>query len=335
MNDERCKPRGRSWFISSFIVHRSSLVGYHRVVLDRLRAAQRIAFVFSGGSSRCAFQVGVVERLTALGIRASLTIGVSAGSWNAAIVAARAEHRIRFFWKSFMRMPAYDVRNLFRAHHSPWRYAEMHRRNFGRFIDKRLHEPDALPCLVSVTRLRDRANVILAAGDVDDPLDLLLATNYLPPFYTHAPRIGGERYGDGGVTDNAPYEAALAAGCDAVVLITMKGESEGGIYKSTRDIDHEIPPELRDRVVVIRPRHRLPYGFVERRWGKLSQLVALGDLRAREILLGERHPETDIRATGESPSVKIVRMLRKLRVGHDRRHAVDAVADQRQEGEAR
>jgi len=303
------------------------------VTLELLRSSRRIGFVFSGGSSRCAFQVGAVERLSALGIRAAVTVGVSAGSWNAAIVAARSEDRIRYFWKSFMRMPAFDVRNLFRAHHSPWRYAEMHRRNFGRFIDKRLHDRDALPCLVSVTRLRDKANAILAAADVDDPLELLLATNYLPPFYTHAPRIQGERYGDGGVTDNAPYEAAFAAGCDAVVLITMKGESEGGIYKSTRDVDHVIPPALRERVVVIRPRHRLPFSFTERRWEKLSELITLGDLRTRELLLGERHPETDVRATGESPTVKVVRALRKLRVGDDRRRPADAFADQREERE--
>ena len=54
----------------------------------------------------------------------------------------------------------------------------------------------------------------------------------MPPFYTHAPRIGGERYGDGGLTDNVPYEKAFAEGCDAVVLVTMKGESEGGLYRN-------------------------------------------------------------------------------------------------------
>ncbi len=280
--------------------------------LDTLRSARKIAFVFSGGSSRCAFQVGVVGRLSALGIRASMCIGVSAGAWNAAIVAARAEHRIRYFWKSFMRMPGVDLRNLL-VEQSPWRYAEMHRRNFARFIGDRLHAPDALPCLVSVTRLRDRLGMLIAATEVEQPIDLMLAANFLPPFYTRSPLVLGERYGDGGVTDNAPYEAAFERGCDAVVLVTMKGESEGGIYKSTRDVDHEIPPSLRDRVVVIRPRHRLPYGFVERRWSSLSGLITLGDLRAREVLLGERHAETDLRATGESPTVRLLRLWRRVR----------------------
>ncbi|MFP5246916.1 MAG: hypothetical protein ACLGH0_09495, partial [Thermoanaerobaculia bacterium] len=192
---------------------------------------------------------------------------------------------------------------------------QMHRRNFARFIGDRLHADDALPCFVSVTRLRDRQGMLVAAKDVEQPIELLLAANFLPPFYTRAPRIHGERCGDGGVTDNAPYELAFEHGCDAVVLVTMKGESEGGIYKSTRDVDHVIPHGLRDRVVVIRPRHRLPYSFVERRWAKLSELITLGDLRAREVLLGERHPATDIAAAGPSPSVRLLRLWRALTGG--------------------
>jgi predicted acylesterase/phospholipase RssA len=279
-----------------------------------LRGAKKIAFVFSGGSARCAFQIGAIERLLALGIRPAMTIGVSAGSWNAAVVAARIEHRARYVWKSFVRMPAFDLRNLF-TDLSPWRYAQMHRRNFARFFGDRLHAPEALPCFISITRLRDRSGFVIDVRDVEKPIDLLLAANYLPPFYTRAPRIFGERFGDGGVTDNAPYEFALAQGCDAVVLICMKGESEGGIYKSTADPDHEIPAALRDRVIVIRPRHRLAYGFVERRWSLLAELIHLGDLRTREILLGETHPETEARAAGVAPSVRLLRLWRMVTGG--------------------
>jgi predicted acylesterase/phospholipase RssA len=282
------------------------------VTLELLRAAQKVAFVFPGGSSRCAFQVGAVERLIALGIKPAMTIGVSAGSWNAAIVAARAEHRIRYYWRSFVRMPHVDLRNLL-IEISPFRYAHNHRRNFARFIGDRLQAPDALPCYISVTRLRDRQGVLIGAHEVERPVDLLLAANYLPPFYTRTPVVGGERYGDGGVTDNAPYELAFAHGCDAVVLMPVKGESEGGIYKSARDVDHVIPAPYRDRVVVIRPRHRLPYSFTEKRWEKLAELMTLGDLRTREVLLGERHPETEVRAAGDSPTVRVLKLWRRVR----------------------
>jgi len=228
------------------------------------------------------------------------------------VVAARQERRIRYYWRSFMRMPDLDLRNLL-VELSPWRYAHMHRRNFARFIGDRLHAPEALPCYISVTRLRDRRNFMIGTHEVEQPVDLLIAANYLPPFYTRTPPIAGERYGDGGVTDNAPYEFAFERGADAVVLVTLKGESEGGIYKSTRDVDHVIAPQYRDRVVVIRPRHRLPVSFTERRWEKLTELMTIGDLRTREVLLGERHPETDLRADGESPSVRVLRLWRRLK----------------------
>lgn len=200
----------------------------------------------------------------------------------------------------------------------------MHRRNFARFIGDRLHPPEALPCFISVTRLRDRTNVVFDARTIERPIDLMLAANFLPPFYTHTPLIDGERYGDGGVTDNAPYEIALDHGCDRVVLVTVKGESEGGIYKSMRDSDHVIPAAVRDRIVVIRPRHRLPVSFTERRWSPLVELMTLGDLRTREILLGQRHPETDIRAAGDSPTVRLLRVWRKLR--GERESAAEAPA---------
>lgn len=282
--------------------------------LEMLKSAKKIAFVFPGGSCRCAFQVGVVERLRALGIRPAMTIGVSGGAWNAAIVAARSEHRIRYYWKSFMRMPDVDLRNLL-VDFSPWRYAQLHRRNFARFIGHRLHAEDALPCYISVTRLRDRTNFLIDTRQVDEPVELLIAANYLPPFYTRTPLVLGERFGDGGVTDNAPYELAFAQGCDLVVIAALKGESEGGIYKNVGDVDHVIPERYRDRVVVIRPRHRLPYGFTERRWHKLAELITLGDLRTREVLLGERHPETDVRAPGEAPSQRLLRWWSRWRGG--------------------
>ena len=189
----------------------------------------------------------------------------------------------------------------------------MHARNFARFVGDRLRLPEALPLFVSVTRLRDRRGVIFDASETEDVLELLLATNFLPPFYTRAPRIAGERYGDGGISDNAPYERAFAEGCDAVVLMTMKGESEGGIYKSSREIDHVIPPSMSSRIVVIRPRHRLPVSFMESRWSVLSQIVELGRLRAREVLLGERYSETDLRAAGTSPSIRLARLFRAVR----------------------
>jgi hypothetical protein len=60
--------------VRAFIVHRSSFVIIGKMTLDELRAAKKIAYIFSGGSARCAFQVGVIERLGTFGIKRALTI---------------------------------------------------------------------------------------------------------------------------------------------------------------------------------------------------------------------------------------------------------------------
>jgi predicted acylesterase/phospholipase RssA len=281
--------------------------------LEQLQRAKKIGFVFAGGAARCVFQIGVVDALAELGIEPALTVGVSAGAWNAALLSARMRTRMRTFWRTFTRMPHLDLRNLL-VEHSPWRYTEIHRRNFHRVIGRdRYLDADALPLFVSVTRLADGTNRIYDAREFEDPLDLLLATNFFFPFFTHAPVLHGDRCGDGGVTDNAPYEKAFAEGCDAVVLLSQKGESEGGLFKNSADTDHVIPEPYRSRVVVIRPRHRMPIAFTEKTWANLEPFVRVGYLRTREVLLGEEHSETHVRARGEAPSAKLSRLMRTVR----------------------
>ena len=278
--------------------------------LERLRAARSPGLLFSGGSMRCIFQVGAIETLYALGVRPAACLGVSGGAWNAAAVAVGNRQRLRAYWRFFSRMPCVDLANL-ALEHSPFIWSRLHRRAFDRYVgNERIQSPDTLPLYVALTRLRDYAPVVADVRASNDPFRVLLASNYLPPFYTHPMEVDGERYGDGGFSDNAPYEALFACGCDVVVLMASKGESEGGLHRNGAEPDHVIPEEYRDRVIVIRPRHRLPLGFVERRWTKLAPIADLGALRAREVLLGERHPQCDLAARGRAPSFYFTRLLR-------------------------
>jgi predicted acylesterase/phospholipase RssA len=285
--------------------------GSGALTLERLRSARAVGLLFSGGSARCVFQVGVMETLTALGVVPAACLGVSAGAWNAAAVAAGSGDRLRQYWRFFCRMPYVDLRNLMHEH-SPFIWSRLHDRAFRRYIGAdRIRA--GLPLYLALTRLHDRKSVIIDARHSTDPFEVLLASNYLPPFYTHPRIIDGERYGDGGATDNVPYEALFERGCDMVILMVAKGASEGGLHRNFADCDHVIPPEYRDRVVVIQPRHRLPVGFVERRWEKLQPIAELGRLRAREVLLDERHPETDLAAKGKAPTAYVSWMFSAIR----------------------
>ena len=262
----------------------ASVDGLGPVPMELLRSAKRVGFVFSGGGFRCAFQIGVVEVLDELGILPGLCTAVSAGAWNAAAVAVGNQRQMRRYWRAFMRMPHVDVTNLLREH-SPFIFNEVHRRTFARYVgSERIRSPQALPLLIGATRLRDRQFVVFDARQVEDPLQLMLATNYLPPYYSHPPRLDGEIYVDGCWSNNLPYEAAFAAGCDAVVLITMKAESEGRIHRNPRDPEHVIPSLYDRRVVVIRPRQRLPLGLIENNWPRMVEIIDLGRQRALEVL---------------------------------------------------
>jgi predicted acylesterase/phospholipase RssA len=275
-------------------------------MIEKIRRARSIGLLFSGGSARCIFQVGVMETLADLAIRPSICLGVSGGAWNAAAVAAGNAARLRHYWRFFCRMPYVDLTNLLREH-SPFIWPRLHERAFRRYVgEEKLRS--GLPLYVALTRLRDRRSVIADVRESPDPFRILLASNYLPPFYTHPLDIEGERYGDGGLTNNIPYEALFDRGCDLVILMASKGESEGGLHRNFTDADHVIDD---DRVIVIRPRHRLPIGFVERRWHKLRPVADIGRLRAREVLLGERHPETDLAARGKAPTAYVSWMFQK------------------------
>jgi NTE family protein len=248
--------------------------------IERLRSARSIGFLFCGGSMRTAFQIGVLEVLHNLGILPSVCLGVSGGVWNAAAVAVGNTRRLRNYWRFFSRMPCIDWRNLFSTEHSPWIWSRVHARAFERYVGTEKVR-SAIPLLATLTRIRDRSQVFVDVRTHHDPFGVLLASNYLPPYYTRPPLIAGERYADGGFVNNIPYEALFERGCDAVVMMTQRSDSEGGLQRRYGAPAHVPPPE----VIVIRPRERLGIGFIERRWDRLAAVADLGAQRAREVLL--------------------------------------------------
>jgi predicted acylesterase/phospholipase RssA len=283
-------------------------------ILERLRAAKEPAFLFTGGSTRCAFQVGVAECLAELGIRPTRVLGVSGGGWNAAAVAAGRTNRLRYYWRYFARAPHFDVRNL-RRDLTPFRYAHVHERAFERYVGREsLLSPESIPMWVGVTRMEGLASEILSVREVPDPFRLILASNYLPPFYMRPVEIAGRDYGDGGLSNNLPYESLLGLGADLVLIISINGESAGGLFRSPREVDHVIPEEYADRVITIRPRHRLPVFFIEWRWPQLEDAMNLGYLRAREVLLGERHPRCSSHSRSIEPVRATLRLATKVRM---------------------
>lgn len=282
-----------------------------RELLERLHSAKRPGWLFTGGSKRCAFQIGVAELLDEIGCRPSALLGVSGGSWNAAAIAVGNLRRLRAYWRFFSRMPYVDLANLFRDEHSPFIYSELHRRAFERYVGREALAAAPIPVSVAITRLSDRRLQIVDLRGAPDPFAVMLASSYLPPYFTHPVIIDGEAYGDGGIANNAPYEYLLEQGCDLVVVIAPGAEEDGGIFRNLDDWDHHIPGSLEDQVVLLRPRRRLPCSFTENDWQALELTINIGYARGRELIFGEDHSMlTELQGNGVSPVLGLLRAQR-------------------------
>lgn len=220
----------------------------------------RLGLALTGGSCRCAFQAGVLQALDQRGIRFSVVSGVSSGAWNAAAVPSGSVQRLRAMWLDATRYPVYSLRNL-AYNKTPFNYLHMHHHFTRHALDFAAIRHSPVLWMVTLTRVRGFRESVFSNRDHPhlDAFALSLATNTLPPIYAWPARVDGRLYIDGGFTNNAPYEAALAEGCEKVLLIA--NNEDGSVFKSVHDRHHVIPESLRERVQLIHPARPMPVTF--------------------------------------------------------------------------
>ena len=237
--------------------------------------AGRLGLALTGGSCRCAFQAGVIAALDERGFRFDVVSGVSSGAWNTAAVAAGSIARLREMWLGATAFPVYSLKN-FAFNRTPFNYLHMHHHFTRHALDFAAIRTSPVMWMVSLTRLAGLSPVIFNNRDHPelDPFELTLATNTLPPIYPWPARVAGRLYVDGGFTNNAPYEAVLAEGCDRVVLIA--NNEDGSIFKSVRDRRHLIPEALRPRLRLIHPSRPMPVTFNDLDRGRIEDALDHG-----------------------------------------------------------
>ncbi len=242
-----------------------------------------LGLVLSGGFLRGAFQVGVIEALHAHGIRFDVVAGVSSGAWNAACIATGQVHEMREFWLSVARSPKLRWRNLWR-HGTPSNFPEIVQNVPMRRLRFQELDDSGVRLRIGATSIGDRRlRWFESWTDTKAFFDTLMASNYIPGLYGRPIRIGGRYYVDGGVVDNVPYEASLEAGCDRVLVIVP--DARGRIWKRPTDrTPHEIPDELRSRVVVIHPDSPLSIGRVRSTPEDVLDCISAGHRAAEKAL---------------------------------------------------
>lgn len=181
------------------------------------------AFVFAGGGSLGAVEVGMLHALVDHGVRPDFAVGSSAGAINAAYYAgdpsAAGVTRLDRLWRGLTRAQVMPMRMR-----DLWRIAM--RREFvvdpaglrallERHLSYRMIEQAALPVHIVATDMVHGSEVLLSSGPV---VDAVLASAAIPGVFPPV-RVNGRDLIDGGVANNTPISTAIKLGATRVIVL--------------------------------------------------------------------------------------------------------------------
>jgi NTE family protein len=191
---------------------------------DRPGQADAVAFVFQGGGSLTAPQVGMLRALREAGLTPDLVIGSSAGAINAAAFATdpgpAGLDRLEAVWMSLRRRHVAPLS-------APTLLAAVAGRGDGLVPSSGLRsllasaaiartlEGTSIPVHVVATDLASGAAVVLSEGDTTEAL---LASCAFPGLYPPV-QLGGRLLVDGGVSADVPVLQAEALGATVAYVL--------------------------------------------------------------------------------------------------------------------
>lgn len=182
------------------------------------------AFVFAGGGSLGAVEVGMLRALVEFGVRPDFVVGSSVGAINAVEFAAdptpAGVERLARIWGTVRRQDVFPVSPLGAMLSLATRRGHLVaqaglRRLLERHLTARHLEDTVLPCHVIATDLLDGTEVRLSAGPT---VDALVASTAIPGIFQPVCRAGRHLV-DGGVTSNTPIGTAVALGASRLIVL--------------------------------------------------------------------------------------------------------------------
>ncbi len=195
---------------------------------DRRRT---VAFVFQGGGSLSAPQVGMLRALAEAGITPDFVIGTSAGALNAVAYAsdptAAGLRRLEELWLTLRRrhVAGISARTLLRAIVGR-SDGLLDAAPLGRLLRTGLVAPEldatSIRSHVVATELLSGEPVVMSAGET---ASALLASSAFPGIYAPVSR-GGLRLVDGGVSADIPVLQAEALGATACYVLPAAGSDD-------------------------------------------------------------------------------------------------------------
>jgi NTE family protein len=191
-------------------------------VLDRTGSA-KTAFVFAGGGSYGAIQVGMMHSLAARGISADMVVGSSVGALNGAYFAGdptlKGVLQLETIWRGLTRPDVFPV---------TWRtlLAFLRRRDFliphdgiQKLIDDHLpyrNLQDAeLPVHIVATDIVTGDSVVLSEGSA---ALAIIASTAIPGAFAPVP-YKNFYLADGAISSNTPIRIAIAKGATRLIIL--------------------------------------------------------------------------------------------------------------------
>jgi len=184
----------------------------------------RTAFVFAGGSSLGAIQVGMLKSLLAHGFQADMVVGSSVGAINAAYFAGdptpAGVAKLEALWRGMRRSEIFPTRaigsliGLFSQ-----RGYMIESDGLARLLERHLPfkrlEEARLPCHIIATDMLEGIEVRLSSGPA---VQALLASAAIPGVFP-AVQMNGRHVVDGGVANHTPISAAVDLGATRLVVL--------------------------------------------------------------------------------------------------------------------
>jgi NTE family protein len=213
----------------------------------------RTAFVFAGGGSLGAIQVGVLRELIAAGERPDFLVGASVGALNACYFAGRPDAEsvaaLEAIWRGLRRQDVFPVTlggviDGLRGGSSLVSSSAL-RRLVARSLEIQHLEDATIPVHVVATDLAGAA-VRLSEGDA---VDAVLASAAIPVAFP-AVEIDGEHLIDGAIAGNTPLLTAAELGAERIVVLQTgyacsiegppRGALAGGLHALTLLIANQM-----------------------------------------------------------------------------------------------
>ena len=220
--------------------------------------AWKTAFVFAGGGSLGAIQVGMLGELVAAGVRPALLVGSSVGALNAAFFAGNPDAvgvvRLKTLWRSLRRRDVFPVtiRDAFK-----WvRGADslFQPTSLRRLIDSNLPfknlEDAKLPLHVVATNLGGMTTCLSAGPAVE----AVLASAAIPVAFPSV-QIGADSLMDGAIGGNTPILTAAELGATRIIVLPTgfacsleqppNGAAARGLHALTLLVANQMVRDLR------------------------------------------------------------------------------------------